>query len=284
MVRSFSVCMIAVLLLTLVVVATASAASSFSPQAADVDNSNIKLGVYWANFHTNLRVDSVSGTRIEGTPIDLESLLGLKSSEALFIGDLTWRSSRKWNWDLEYANVPRTHTIAPGTPIDVTFDGVAYDITSDQPATTKFNTPLFSLRWRYSFYDHPETRIGGAFGLGGFYLNSSIHGTPPNSETATTKSANDPVPLPELGLKITQRIADKTFFNVYYNYFFVNYKGYGGNATDLNAGFDYLFDRHLGLSLDYLYKLWDVHSDTGSVQGAFNYRLSGPAVTLNWYF
>jgi hypothetical protein len=281
--------MIAVLFLTLAVIATAAAApapppSIFNPPASAVDNSNIKLGVLWANFHTNVRVDSASGTKIEGTPISMEDLLGLKSKEALFIGSATWRSARKWNWDFEYSNVPRTHTIAPGTPLSVTFNGVTYDITSSQPATTKFNTPLFSLRWRYSFYDHPATRIGLALGIGGFYLNSSIMGTPPDSETVVTKTANAPIPIPEIGLKLTQRIADKTFFNVYYNYFLLKYKGYEGNASDLDAGFDYLFTRHLGLSLNYMYKAWNLSSNSGSVQGNFNYRVSGPALTANYYF
>jgi hypothetical protein len=250
---------------------------SIGPRASDCDNSALKLGIFWGDFATRVRVDK-SGTA--GTDLSLENNLGLKKNRPLLLADFTWRASRKWNWDFEYSNVDRTADAKANVP--VTYNGTSFDIT--EQVTTHFETQLFSLRWRYSFYDRPETRIGAALGVGGFYLQSKILGVDQNGNSVHP-SVSAPVPIPELGLKVTQRVFGKTFFEAYYNYFFLNYKGVSGRASDLNAGLEYLFDRHFGLNASYLYKTWNISAnDVSDFSGKLNYTVKGPALTANYYF
>jgi hypothetical protein len=278
MVRSCAVSLVVVLLLTLVVIAAAPADSPFNPTASAVDNSSITLGVYWPNFLTHIRVDSAGGTKI-GTPLTLEgngpNELGLKKNAALFLGSADWRIGRKQNLDFEYTDVSRSATVSD---VDFLFKGVTY--TTD--VTTHFDTAVFSVRYRYSFYDAPATRVGYALGIEALDLKSGVASPATNSGKPLDEDIT--VPIPELGAKLTQRLADKTFFNLYANFMVLKYKQWSGNAEDINAGFEYLFDKNVGVSLDWLYKRWDVSSGSGSFVGNMNYAMSGPALSASYYF
>jgi hypothetical protein len=277
----------AVLLVALVATA-AHAAPVVAPltlTAAQDDNSSIKLGVLWGDFLTHIRVDPTNSSGF-GTSLSLENNLGLKKNEPLFLASATWRATEKQNVDFEYTDIDRSASSTKSQTI--VFGNHTYVVNPVTPILTHFDTRLFSVRYRYSFIDQPETRVGAALGIGVLDLQSGV--SEPGATAASTgtgvpaTSEDITVPVPELGLKLTQRVADQFFFNAYVNYLALKYDSYTGSAADLTAGFDYLFDQHWGLSLDYLYKRWDVNSNSGSFRGNVNYTVSGPALTADYYF
>ena len=264
---------LAAAILAALLMALPALAADGTATVSSYDGSSIKVGIFRPHLDTDMQADSSDGTL--GTALDLERDLGLDDAKTVFWAGGTWRASRRQNVDFDYTNLSRSAT--QETSIPIVFNGETFAV--DTTTSTHFNTRLYSLRYRYSFYDQPKTRIGAALGIGAAKLSAGISGEGPTGEPES-ESVDATIPLPEIGLKGSTELARNLFFNAYFNYMAVRYKGWHGNASDLNAGFAYMLDPHWGVELNYVRRVWDVSASKSSFTGHLDYTVSGAAVEL----
>ena len=212
------------------------------------DKWKFSLGAYFPSINTKLKID---GTEV-GDNIDLENLVGLDDSDAIFRLDGYWRFAKRHRFGFGYYQFNREASIRLAD--DITIGDEIFEV--GFLATTELNLGFYTIDYLYSFYQGEKWEISG--GLGAYWVDLEF------SMGASLDINNDPIlggpvvastdfngPLPYLALTFEYYITPKWLATFKAGYFQLSVGDIDGRLTNLGARLEYQFTRRWGLGTGY---------------------------------
>jgi len=255
----------------------------FSERRGISDRFNISIGGFLAAFDTEARLDADPIGL--GTQINLEDDLGLKSEARDFRVEGFYRFARKHRLDFDYVLLDRSSTVVVEEQID--WGDITLDVGAT--ATSKFDTQIVRLSYKYSFRTRPRYDAGISFGLSTFIFNTGISGEgsvtepDPNAEVDVSERTTLVAPVPVLGLHYDLSIRPKVLFRVSGEFFALDTGDWNARLAEWRVAVDYFpFKRFgFGLAVDWI----DVnYVDEGLKRLEVNYRISGIYASVSYGF
>jgi hypothetical protein len=265
------------------VAAAALAAGSAAPASAQ-DNFWLQVGGFRPSVDTNLRIDDPFAGA-QGTPVDLESDLGLSRRKTLTAVLAGMRFGDRWRLELEHFRLDRSvNQFALQRAIrveDTTFPVSAL-------IDTQFDSRIFRISGGYSFVRNPSAEVGLVFGVHLTEFDIAIQGTfsagggAPATFRSEAKDAT--VPLPTAGLFASFALAPGLSLNARGDVFSLRRDGYDGRLVNAQANVTYRFVPNLGIGVGYRFNDYRIEADRGDFTGRFDYEFKGPQVFLEARF
>ncbi len=248
--------------------------SAGSTAVAQDERFSLSLGVFITDRDSETRLDVTDGP--SGTPVDLETDLGLDRSDSVFRLDGYFRFNEKHRIDFSAFDLSRTATKRIEKEID--WEGTIFPI--DATVNGEFDLNIYKLAYTWSFMRWEKGYIGLT---GGLYVADI--GTRLSAENIGDREGGDvTAPLPVVGLRGEYRFAEKWSFRASGEFFALEYQDFDGSLIDLYAGVDYqLFDRAaIGLGLNSV--RIDVGVQDNDLNASLDWRYDGGLLFFKFDF
>ncbi len=242
--------------------------------AQDDNRFSLSLGVFITDRTSEARVDGADGSI--GTPVDLESELGLDTSEAVFRLDGYFRFNDRHRIDFSVFDLSRDAT----RQIDreITWQDVVYPINATIDSNFDFN--VYKLAYTWSFLRREKGFLGFT---GGLYV-ADISATLSAQNIAETAGGGVTAPLPVIGLRGEYRFTDKWIFRASAELFGLEYEAMEGSLTDLYAGIDYRLFEHVAIGAGLNSVRLDVDVSDSDLTGSLDWQYDGGLIFLKFDF
>lgn len=247
-----------------------------APAAADVpdgDRFSVSLGVFVTDRDTNARFDSAADS---GTPIDLETDLGLDRSDTVFRIDGYFRFGERHRADFSVFDLSRNSS--KQIDRDIEWGDTLYSI--DTVIEAKLDLSIYKAAYTYSFLHADDGYLGATVGL--YVADSSASLAEQNIGQAEIGELT--APLPVVGLRGERKLSERWTFRASGEFFFIEYDNIDGSLVDLYAGFDYRVLDNLSLGIGFNSVNFDVDAAQSGFDGALDWRYSGALVFLKFNF
>jgi hypothetical protein len=248
------------------------------------DNFWLQVGAFRPSVDTNLRIDDpFAGT--QGTPVDLESGLGLPRRKTLAAVLAGMRFGDRWRLELEHFRLDRSvsqFAIQQTIRVEDTTFPVSALI------DTQFDSRIFRISGGYSFVRNPTAEVGLVFGVHVTEFDIAIQGTFSSGggapATFRSEAKDATVPLPTAGLFASFTLAPGLSLNARGDVFSLRRDGYDGRLVNAQANVTYRFVPNVGIGVGYRFNDYRIEADRGDFTGRFNYEFKGPQVFLEARF
>ena len=255
----FGLCMIG---LTAILLPTA--------RAQDDSKLGISLGVFVTDRDSTTRIDLSSLDR--GTEVDLESDLGLDSSDSVFRLDGYYRFNERHRLDFSWFDLSRSATTV--LERDIEWGETLFPV--DATVESDFDLNIYKLAYTWSFLHREKGFLGLTAGLYVADIDLNLHGETVNLFESNAVTA----PLPVVGLRGRYDFTDRFSFIASGELFALEYDSFDGELIDLYAGLDYaLSDRFtVGIGLNSV-KL-DISVDDEDLMGDLDWEYDGALIRV----
>jgi len=196
-----------------IVLLIASLSYLAAPAAADSledDRFSLSLGVFFTDRDTEARFDSSLG---DGTDTDLETDLGLDSSDSVFRVDGYFRFSERHRADFSVFDLSRNASIQ--IVKDIQWGDTLYAI--DTVVKTENDLSIYKAAYTYSFLNREDGYLGATFGIYVADWKTSLQ----EENTGSAEVGELTAPLPVIGLRGEYALSDRWSFRASGEFFFI---------------------------------------------------------------
>lgn len=194
-------------------------------------------------------VASLSNTARIGAPgvaleFDLESALGLESSQTVFRVDASYRfgGDNRHRFDFTWFDLSRDATKTLQRQIII--DGVTYPIGTT--VNSAYELAFYNVRYGYSFIKDDRIDFAGSLGLHitdfGLFLNDTAGLIEAGGDSVTA-------PLPLVGIRLDVALTEKWYFRSSLEAFYLEYDDFAGSITDSLLAAEYRAWEHFALGV-----------------------------------
>lgn len=252
------------------------------------DTFRLYLGGMYAWFNTNVTFQEglTPGGPI-GPGVDMEDGNLLPGSTAGFAARGYWNFLGPVSLDFGYTGFRRSRT--EGFLVDVPFGGVTYTAGASVEASTKSDMPY--VDFRFNFIKNPHTQLGVSVGAAYVMLNAQLEASAgvvgPNGPIigqTVTRTAEEKLPVPLLGLKFDQQLGEGLSAGLIFNGIFAPVSPYTGSVLDAEAHVDWFFTKNFGVSTAFNYQRFRLKKETETTYTDFKYTYYGPRLYLTVTF
>ena len=259
---------VALLLACLALVVPAMAA------AQDDHRFSLSVGAFVTDRASEARVDAADGTI--GTPVDLESDLGLNTSETVLRLDGYFRFNDRHRIDFSVFDLSRDATRQIDTAI--TWKNIVFPISATVASDLDFN--VYKLAYTWSFL----RREKGYMGLSGGLYVADVAVKLSAQNLAEEEGGDVTAPLPVIGLRGEYRFTDKWTFRASGELFGLEYEAMDGSLIDLYAGIDYRLFEHVAIGAALNSVRLDVDVSSRKLNGSLDWQYDGGLLFLKFDF
>ena len=245
-----------------------------STWAADDAKFSVSLGVFITDRDSKTQLDLAVGS--PGTPVDLETDLGLDRSDSVFRIDGYYRFSDKHQIDFSAFDLSRTATKVIEKEID--WQGTIFPISTVVDA--EFDLNIYKLAYTYSFMRREKGFVGLTAGLYIADIGTRLSG----QNVGTREGGEITAPLPVVGLRGEYRFSEKWAFRASGEFFALEYQDFDGSLTDLYAGFDYQLFDHAAIGLGLNSVRIDLGIEGNDLNGDIDWRYDGGLLFVKFEF
>jgi hypothetical protein len=242
--------------------------------AQDDHRFSLSLGAFVTDRASEARVDAADGSI--GTPVDLESDLGLETSEMVLRVDGYFRFNDRHRIDFSVFDLSRDAT----RQIDaaITWQNVVFPISATVVSALEFN--VYKLAYTWSFM----RREKGYLGLtGGLYV-AEVAAKLSAQNIAVDVGGGLTAPLPVIGLRGEYRFTDKWTFRASGELFGLEYEAMDGSLVDLYAGIDFRLFEHVAVGAALNSVRLDVEVSDSDLTGALDWQYDGVLLFFKFDF
>ena len=204
-------------------------------QADSFTKYGLSVGIFITDRDSKTRFDAQAGSA-NGTEVDLESELGVDTSDSVFRLDGYFRFNQKHRLDFSWFDLSRIGS----KPIqrDIDWNGTLF--TLDTVVDSEFDLAIYKVAYTWSFLQRDKSYLGITAGL---YV-ADIKTTLSAPSIAAREVSSITAPLPVIGLRGEHHFSDKWSFRASGEVFALEYGDFDGSLYDFYVGLDYqLFDR-----------------------------------------
>ncbi len=237
------------------------------------DRFSLSLGLFVTDRGTEARLDGTAGI---GTPIDLETDLGLDASDNVFRVDGYFRFNERHRLDFSVFDLSRTSSKQIGR--DVQWGDELYAINTG--VNTDFDLTIYKLAYTYSFIRRDRGYLGASFGV--YSNDTKISLTEQN--TGRTEAGDITAPLPVLGLRGQYDLTERWTFRASGEFFYLEFEDADGSLVDLYAGIEYAVRDFLDIGIGINSVELDVDVSGSRFQGSLDWRYTGGLVFFKLNF
>ncbi len=273
----------------LMLAAGVASAESSATFPGDVPNTfRLYLGGEYAWFNTNVTFqENLTPGGPIGAGVDMEGLGLLPSSTPGFVARGYWNFLGRFYLDFGYTGFRRSRTKA--FSVDVPYGDVIYTAGASVSASTKSDLPY--LDFRYDFIKNEHTQFGLSLGASYVSLKAQLQaaagvvgpGGPIVGQTVT-RTAEEKLPVPLLGLKFDQQLGEGVSLGLIFNGIFAPVSPYTGAVFDAEAHLDWFFSKNFGLSAAFDYQRFSLKKEETTTFVQFKYSYYGPRLYVTLTF
>ena len=238
--------------------------------AQDDEKFSVSLGVFITDRNSNTSI-GVSGDPM-GTPVDLETDLGLDTSDTVFRLDGYYRFNDKHRIDISAFDLSRTS--AKTIEKDIDWNGTIYPI--DTTVKGEFDLNIYKLAYTWAFMRRDKGYLGATAGL--YIADIGTRLSAPN--IAERSGGSVTAPLPVVGLRGEYQISDKWSFRASGEFFALEYEDFDGSLIDLYAGIDYQLFEHAAIGVGLNSVTIDLGIESTDLNGELDWRYDGGLLFL----
>lgn len=221
---------------------------------------SVALGGLFALVSSDVRF----GPAGVGVEVNLEDLLGLKSTTNSYRFEGSWRftDNLRHRVGLSWIDLVRSGELTTQKDVDI---GDTTIIPAGSGIRTGFRMNLIRTDYSYSFLQDDRVDLAAVFGLYVAPLEATLETT---SGTALSDKFNVTAPLPLLGMRMDVALTPKWYLRSNISLFYVEYDGYTGSMNDIVLATEYRAWKHvaIGLGLD-SFNIGVEHNGESSVPG-----------------
>jgi hypothetical protein len=247
-----------------------------APAAADSledDRFSLSLGVFLTDRDTDARFDSSLG---DGTDTDLETDLGLDSSDSVFRVDGYFRFNERHRVDFSVFDLSRKNS--KQIERDIQWGDTLFSV--DAVVKTDNDLSIYKAAYTYSFLNGEGGYLGATIGLYVADFKMSIA----EENLGQAEIGELTAPLPVIGLRGEYALSDRWSFRASGEFFFIEYEDIDGSLVDIYAGFDYSVLDNMSIGVGFNSVTIDVDATKSSFGGALNWQYSGALAFLKFNF
>jgi hypothetical protein len=246
------------------------------PTALGGDDSqwSFSVGIFVTDWDTETRLDASVGPI--GTPVDLETDLGVDTSDSVFRIDGYYRVNDKHRFDFSAFDLSRTGN--KQIEKEINWQGTIFPISASVNSDIDLN--IYKIAYTYSIL----RREKGYLGLSaGFYVADI--GTRISAQNIANREGGDATaPLPVVGLRGEYQFSEKWSFRASGEFFALDYQDFDGSLADLYAGIDYQLFEHTAIGLGVNSVRIDLKIGRNDFSGDFDWRYDGGLLFFKFDF
>jgi hypothetical protein len=229
---------------------------------------------------SNTSIEVTNHKRNDGTQIDFEDDLGLKTATETFLADFQWRASRRSRFDLSFYKLNRsaTHTINK----DINFADSTYKTNSTVHGF--FNTDIWRFSYGYALLAKPKYELGLMIGAHVVRANVGLGIVTRNDTINASSDFGVTAPLPNVGIWGGYVFNDRLAVNGEFEWLSLTVGDINGRILAYNVSFMYKLFRNLHLSLGYLGLNCRVDVTKTDRSGNLKWGNNGPAFSAAFSF
>lgn len=246
----------------------------FMAAAQDDHRFSLSLGAFVTDRGSEARVDADNGTI--GTRVDLESELGLDTSETVFRLDGYFRFNDRHRIDFSVFDLSRDATRQIDTAI--AWKNVVFPISATVNSDLDFN--IYKLAYTWSFLRREKGYLGVT---GGLYV-ADVAANLSAENIAEREGGDVTAPLPVIGLRGEYRFTDKWTFRASGELFSLEFEAMEGTLIDLYAGIDYRLFKHVAIGVGLNTVRLDVNVDGSRLNGTLDWQYDGALLFFKFDF
>ena len=233
-----------------------------SPAAADEGKQNkeaypypwkkgyLTLGGYIASLNSGVTLEGSQGL---GVSVDVESLLGLDTTDTTFRikGGYRLGKKRRHKLELEWFRFHREgqNTISEAIPVPPEI-GLPGDEIGPGVIESVFEFDIYKLKYEYSFILDERADLNIGVGLFVMPIAFGISATAGGVGAAAYEESIT-APLPVLGLGFDFAITPKWFIRQQLEFFYLEFDSFSGGIKSLNLALEYYPSQHVGFGLGF---------------------------------
>jgi hypothetical protein len=247
------------------------------------DRWGFDLGSFWQTFDTKVRLDGKTG---EGTEIDFESDLGLRSRLTDFQVGGFYRFSDRHRLDLRYLSWGRNnvHTIDQ----EIKWGDVTYEAGAE--IATKANGQMLNVIYKYSFFNNGKVDFGLNGGISALWNDFALSGVGTisgggNVSGTIGESKNVIFPIPVIGVHFEMTVIERLLWRAEGNFFAASISGYDGNLNEFSTSIAYFLTKNVGVGAGLASTYYNVtKSEDGGGTVHVKYGFSGATAYVQFLF
>lgn len=232
-----------------------------------------KLGVFFLDTDTTLRVDG--NNRDIGTEVNLENELGIDSGDRFRV-DGYWRFFPRHKVRFMYFNSSSDATRRLTRNIE--FGGETFPINAS--ASVNFDVTIFELAYEYSFMKRDNFELAGTIGLHNLGveagISAQISGGGGSAGTSRDAKADGDGPLPVLGLRGIWALNDNWYIDGQMQFFALSFDNYDGDLQDYQISLNWYPWKNVGFGLGYNHFTTQLDVEKDHFLGTLRFEYGGP--------
>lgn len=221
-------------------------AAGRDPEEQPWETFSANVGVFISALDSSFRLGSGVGL-----DIDVESLLGLENSSAVFRADASWRftNNRRHRLDFTWFSLNRNGNRRLLEDITIE-DENDEEITIPAGTTLEgfFDLDIYEIAYSYSFIQ--DDRLDLAAGIG-FYIMPLGFGVKVSGLIEDEGDARFTAPLPVFGLRMDVAITPRWFIRSGAQIFYLEYDNFTGSLGEFRGAVEYNPWTHVGMGLGF---------------------------------
>ena len=221
---------------------------------------------------TQLRLDSSTG--VQGTVVNGESDLGLRSRKILGLGEVMFRMKSRWRMRLDYYFVPLDRSGVMTLTKTINFKDDTFQ-PGDQ-VNSQLNMHVLALDWAYSFLRGDNYELAASLGFDAIEFNASAT----VSSLLLTQREDKSGPAPLAGLDGTVRLSRRWYLDGRFQYLKAHLSDVTGSLTAWQGGALYRLTPNITFGLGYQSFHVSLSSSKLGSSGDFDLKTSGPDLAV----
>lgn len=243
-------------------------------QTDDYAKFGISVGIFVTDRNSESQIDGALG--VNGSVVDLESDLGLDSSDSAFRIDGYYRFNQKHRLDFSTFDLSRSATKV--IQKDIMWNDTLFPI--DTAIDSEFDLTIYKLAYTWSFLRRDNGYLGLTAGLYVGDFGTSLTG----QAIGERESRGITAPLPVIGLRGQYDLTEKLSLRASGEIFAIEYGDYDGSLYDFYAGLDYQFFEHVAIGVGINSVTFDIGISKENFTGDMNWQYTGGLLFLKFDF
>ena len=234
---------------------------------------SIGLGAFITEQSTDTRLN---GGVNDGSDIDFEKDLGLKSSGTFFRADGYYRFNRKHRLDFSIYDLSRDGSAQINR--DINFGDETFNVNTT--VSSKFDLLILKAGYTYTFLQRDSGYLGAS--VGAYVADTTIKLSEPTLGSVESRSVT--AVLPVVGLRGEYAITPKWTFRGNGQVFKYEVDNIDGSFSDIYAGVDYKLTKQVAIGLGYNRVNFNIDASKNDFDGKLDWDYDGILLNLKYDF